>query len=280
MFLITCSVVSCSSVNKVNDVDIGADIVTDINNNEQELVTGSEKDNGGTNVCMVHSSEYHCFSSYLTDYVGDDAFMEWYESTNTSVNNTDNGCLYPEQNIYEFIRYFDIPKEVLIDLYNEYLLPYYNIDLLYGGTAQEVDQFYRSISDEQKIEEIKFSNLNELKINILLENLDVFSDNTNINSYSLIEMMYITKTPVDRVKSIITSQDRSDNSNVFYSQFDYNFDVFDEKNETDINRLIEEHSPFYLDCLLCGLTPYETKYDKQVSDNEKIFELAGIWDIE
>lgn len=268
---LVCSFGACSSVSEnMRDTTEEEIIITNENEDVIESISADEGTNGGTKVCLIHSSDYHCFSSYLTDYVGDDVFMNWFKSTDASDKNTDGGCLYPEQNIYEFIRYFDFPKEVLIELYNEYLLPNYNIDLLYNGTADENDQYYRSISDAQRVEDIKFSNLNEIKIRILLQNLDVFNSNTNINSYSLIEMMQMTKTPVDTVQNVITNSSKANDINIFSSQFDYDFSMFEAKDEENLYKLVNEHSPFYLDCIICGLTPYETRYEKQVAENKEI----------
>jgi len=55
--------------------------------------------------------------------------------------------MYPTANLYYFIREFDFPKEEFIKIYNSNPLLYYNddfnIDLLYNGTYEEADLYYR-----------------------------------------------------------------------------------------------------------------------------------------
>lgn len=237
---------------------------------QTDILTTAEvlQSNGGTNICTVHSPDYHRFSTCLADYVGYDIFMDWFESNGIPALNTSEGCLYPNANIYECIRYFNVPKDVLIELYNENSLPNYNIDLLYNGTAEEVDKYYRSIPEDQIIEEIMLTNFKKIKMNLLLNHLEIFKDNTNVDSYSLIEMMAMTDTSVDSIMKMIEDDRKSNSASIYSSHFNYNFNLFDEKNGAKTEKMIREHSPFYLDCLFCGITPYETRYEQQVAKNK------------
>lgn len=226
--------------------------------------------NGGTKVCMVHHIDYHTYDSCLTDYVGYDSFKEWFDQYSIPMEDASGGCMYPNSNIYEFIHYFDIPRDVLIKFYNEFSITDYNIELLYDGTAKENDQYYRSISDAQRIEEIKMSNFKELKYAIRLKNVDAFPEIMNYDEYSLIEMMLITDTPLDFIYDRIERTKKKHGDSIYGSQYEYDFSVFNEKSRAKLEKDINEHSAFYLDCIFCGVTPYETRYERQVSLNNVV----------
>lgn len=284
MVLVVFSLSACSSIVQ-EPIDAQKDIDTvqnaDVEHNTTGNVTPGASEtqsveientqvNGGTQVCAVHHIDYHTYDSYLTDYVGYDSFREWFTQYSIPVEDASGGCLYPKSNIYEFIHHFDISKDVLIKLYNEFSITDYNIELLYDGTAEENDQYYRSISDAQRIEEIKMSNFKELKVAIRLNNIDAFPEIMNYDEYSLIEMMLITDTPLDFIYDRIERTKKKHGDSIYGSQYEYDFSVFNEKNRAKLEKDINEHSAFYLDCIFCGVTPYETKYEKQISENEKL----------
>lgn len=270
----------------VETVQNPIDTQTDINSLEQNdsennasndsetesSVVENPQVNGGNNVCTVHHIDYHTYNSCLANYVGYDSFREWFDQYSVPVEASPNGCIYPNSNIYEFIHYFDIPQDVLIKFYNEFLLPDYNIDLLYNGTAEDVDQYYRSVSDARRIEEIKISNFQELKFAIRLNNIDAFPEKMNCAEYSLIEMMLMTDTPVEFIYDRIERTRKKHGDSIYGSQYEYDFSLLNEKNRSELEKKINEHSAFYLDCIFCGITPYESRYEKQETET-KIFDI-------
>ena len=44
------------------------------------------------------------------------------------------------------------------------------------------------------------------------------------------------------------------------------FDAVESLTADERKELLSEHSAFYQDCVLLGITPYETPYEKQVAD--------------
>ena len=273
------SLSACSST--VQDpIDTQTDINSvEQNNSENNASNDSETEdpvvenpqvNGGTTVCTAHHVDYHTYNSCLTDYVGNDLFWEWFNKNSVPVKDSRNGCIYPNSNIYEFIHYFDIPQDVLVKFYNEFSIPDYNIELLYNGTAEDVDHYYSSISDAQRIEEIKASNFKELKMAIRLNNIDAFPEVMNYGEYSLIEMMLMTDTPVEFIYDRIERTRKKHSDSIYRSQYEYDFSLLNEKNRSDLEKEANQHSAFYMDCIFCGVTPYETRYEKQVSENKVI----------
>lgn len=101
---------------------------------------------GGGGTC-VHSDtlrdSYHCFPNGLEEYVGIEKTQQWGEVYIASVEDDPDACRFP--NIYDYIHDFDIPREVFETYYENstsYYLGDYDIDLLYNGTAEEVENYY------------------------------------------------------------------------------------------------------------------------------------------
>lgn len=291
---VICWLLACSStVQDPIDTQIDIDTVQDpvstqtninsVGQNNSESITSNDSEiespvfenpqvNGGTTVCTVHHVDYHTYDSCLTDYVGNELFWEWFNKYSIPAEDPHDGCMYPTSNIYEFIHYFNISQDVLIKFYNEFLIQDYNIELLYNGTAEDVDQYYRSVSDARRIEEIKISNFRELKFAIRLNNIDAFPEIMNYGEYSLIEMMLMTDTPVEFIYDRIERTKKAHGDSVYGSQFEYDFRLLNEKNRSELEKEINEHSAFYLDCIFCGVIPYESRYEKQEAET-KIFDM-------
>ena len=125
---------------------------------------------------MVHGYGYHTFPGRLTEYVGEDRFDEWFEEVGKDYVHTTTDCPCKSSNLYEFIRYFNVPKEATINAYNENTRYYYlctlNIDLLYDGTAEENDQFYREVFNDSA-ERYRKINFYSMKGTLLQRNKDL-----------------------------------------------------------------------------------------------------------
>ena len=104
--------------------------------------------------CPIHSFDYHTYPGALIDYVGQDAFDAWCDPYQTP---DENGCY--TNNIYKFIKDFDIPYEVFAEWY--YGIEYYSSDhapaLLYGDDIAAVEQYYsRSAEIERETSKSTF----------------------------------------------------------------------------------------------------------------------------
>ena len=181
---------SCSN-DKVNNclTEENTNVVSDSDESISEEKTTNNA-NGGTDVCYYHKLDFHFFNQPLIDYVGKEAFYSWMEKTEKI--KSEDGCRYPECQLYNCIRYFSIPKEIIVELYNS---SYQDIcvDLLYGEDEEAVDLYYRLPIDEGRREaQEKFEQFYYMKGNFVLKYWDRFSEipgwgnNTHIFEYSMV----------------------------------------------------------------------------------------------
>ena len=107
----------------------------------------------------VHSvygmeSSYHDLLYDYVEYVGRENFDKWLEEAfkiSESINSPD--CKFSYCNIYNFIKDFNIPREVFEDIYNKsvaYYLRDYNIDILYCGDINKIEEYYRTGETRQE----------------------------------------------------------------------------------------------------------------------------------
>ncbi len=76
--------------------------------NESESTT---ENTGNEDWCMVHNMMYHSFSPDLVNYVGQENFENWIRNGDAS-----DTC---GVNIVSMVQYFNIPKEYMLNLYDE-----------------------------------------------------------------------------------------------------------------------------------------------------------------
>lgn len=139
---------------------------------------------GGIIECE-HTISYHSISYTLIDYVGNEEFDKWTDSQN-----------YESTNIVNFIRDFNIPKEVFIEYYNETINYYthdYDIDLIYSDDDEAIEEYFR---DKEASEErlAKKSNLFELKSWICY---DAGIENINYRKVSVKELVELAGRSAD-----------------------------------------------------------------------------------
>lgn len=93
----------------------------------------------------ILESSFHSIPSALSDYVGSDKFSEWYNSTQAE-DVSDPGISCGRYcNIKNFIRDFQLPREVFERFLTNENAAYqcdYDLDILYGGTDAEIDEYY------------------------------------------------------------------------------------------------------------------------------------------
>ncbi len=117
--------------------------------------------------CYIHSFEFHSYSMDLINYVGNDEFMSWVERCDSKAPEIE-GCPF-YCNIYNFIKEFDVPREVLETAYYgtaEFYFSDYNIDILYDTDEDTVNHYYMSSVDREEERE-KYSSLGEIKFGIV-----------------------------------------------------------------------------------------------------------------
>lgn len=85
---------------------------------------------------VVLDDSYHSIDGTLIEYVGTDAFDAWVQKKEAEPTGS---CTYSHINIVDFVHDFDFPRAVFEELNNNVLsLDYdYNLDAIYGGTAEE-----------------------------------------------------------------------------------------------------------------------------------------------
>ncbi|MGN1408804.1 MAG: hypothetical protein ACI4XJ_01375 [Eubacteriales bacterium] len=84
----------------------------------------------------THITSYHLFIASLIDYVGIEEFEQWLDAQN-----------HEEKNIVNFVRYFNIPKEVFEEHYNyttNYYTHDYDIDIIYSENEKAIEEYFRA----------------------------------------------------------------------------------------------------------------------------------------
>lgn len=241
----------------------------DIENTLDSIVAA----NSDANPCMVHKIEFHSYPWNMIEYVGEENFYKWVEKAESVVNGNNNECRFPNANIYEFIKYFNYPKDVFIEQFNTdpWVSGDYNIDLLYSDDIDAIEKYYR-YDESKEIERIKQSNFNLIKMNIILENSDKIGDEINWKNTSLVKLIKLAGLDISAVKQQATkSNELMSPDSKYQTKYNYNFNIISTKSADEIDKMIYEYTPFYLDCLICGEIPYDTPYDKQVAENKELF---------
>lgn len=215
--------------------------------------------------CYVHGMAYHSYPSALTDALDRDAFNAWHEESQWHTR--ENGCPFPQSNIYEFIHHFNIPKSRFVELYNERTIDDdYPIDLLYGGTAEAVDAYYRTSDPEKELESIKWANLRELKMHINAYIRDELHIQMKTSHCSLAELMYMAGIKAEELSSYYSKGHAVSPENRYDTIFDYDPAAVGYTTDASFEKVLARYTAYYLDCAICGLTPYDTPYDRQVSE--------------
>lgn len=103
---------------------------------------------GGTQFCRIHHIDFHSTPLNVINYIGRERFDEWCipNSVPAEVADLNSECLYPNYHIYSLVKYFDISREELEELYFGSIGAYYhsvwNIELIYSGTAEEYAKYF------------------------------------------------------------------------------------------------------------------------------------------
>lgn len=244
------------------------DVTSETNDsNTADTTENTYSANGGTSgICTVHAESYHSFPYELTEYVGSEKFDAWNEADNiASIGYDDRGCMW-KGDIFDFIHEFDIPKDVFIKWYNEtnsYYVYDYDIDLLYEGTAEENEEYYRNHEDRQENIMRPRSCFSTIKSVAYNRNKDAiinkYGKDRYITTMSLIDIIYTCNIPREDFEALTKEADQK-----LYGapQYDYNLDLVYNEREY-VEQLMKEHSIFYMDLLFCGEEPREQAYPEK-----------------
>lgn len=219
---------------------------------------------GGDGHCRVHRGEYHDFPAYITERLEEQGkdFYTWVLDAEERSADVDSDCPYTCATIYEFVKYFDIPKEIWIEYYNiPAVRVYLNIDLLYDGSAEDNDKYYRSTSldEEDLMEYEKWTKFKEMKHTVM----QMSKAEGKTTGWSLVQLAH--SAGLSDWSKVLPVQDYKESS----TEFIYDPDALSVLPEKSIEEIIEKYTPFYLDCLVCGVTPYNTPYERQVALNRE-----------
>ncbi len=138
--LALCSLTSCSEETITTDSTVVENIVA---NDMEGAIGGSVPDTEFT-------SSFYMLSGKLSNIIDTDKLPDWEEAVKSvEIPKGEDPFIY--ENIYEFIRFFDVSRDAFEDLYystNLYYLYDYDFDLLYGNDKEKVYAYYRTEQDD------------------------------------------------------------------------------------------------------------------------------------
>lgn len=232
------------------------EITTDVTSNMETPTDTSDEDKpmGGTQICLIHGHEWHAFPSVLTEYIGDEAFMEWFDSN--KYINTKTECAYPDGSLYEVVREFNIPKEIFEELYYGeggcYYTYVWNIDLIYSDDEKAADEYYRD-KDRLSILASKKCSFGVMKGVLINDNIEKYKDEFKTDRLttrvSLHEIVILLDLPEEKLRTYDRSSDFEKKNGLVYD-YDYSA-IYNE--DGSIKPLDESLSGIEQDALFCGI---------------------------
>ena len=231
---------------ETNDVRPDSDTV----NQETEI----NEIGGGDVLCPVHNVAYHAYPNFLISYIEEERFMEW--ANEVSITRDNEGC-YPDGNILICVEYFDVPDDVILEIYkNDYVNSDWNIEALldHDAEALEEDARNKASSEEYQIYSEKMRNEISLKyelFDIMKSKNDIKTANyfnkitENGTTYPVYEVTFsnmvtntsLTKADLNDALDRITQTDTATDK---FHYFEYNFDLLFDTDTTVMATDIEE----------------------------------------
>lgn len=103
---------------------------------------------GGIVECPIHSIDYHSIDSAFIEYVGEEAFSAWIDAQTDKLGTGE--CLFG-YGFPDFLEAFSISEEVYKELYEDafayYMYDHPDAELMYHGTKEEIEAWYRKGED-------------------------------------------------------------------------------------------------------------------------------------
>ncbi len=200
---------------------------------------------GGYTPCPVHHQTYHDIPMSLIKYIGEDEFFKWTELEEKE--ELPDGCS-DNKTIYDCIRYFNVPREVLEKIYYDWswYTGVWNLDALCEKEKSPSDEFYRNSIEFDTII-LKRNALMDLKQIIARDNWDewtsLYGNTVPTPQHSvkyLVELFDIPKEKLEEYTSKVKAEDT----------YKYDVDVLYSLVNGDIK--IDNPTPIKEDALFCG----------------------------
>lgn len=301
--LLICSLISCNTQIKENDTtdnqttddpniekivetDMTDDQTADAPNIEviEEIdITGDQTADdpniGGSIPDTEFRDSFILLSDTLSHIIDVDKLPEWENAIQEVVDSgIEDPYLY--DNIYEFIRFFEIPREEFEELYystNLYYMYDYDFDLLYSDDVDKVYEYYKKENDDFTKRNTEFSIKQDIKNYVGFEEFNnwlqaektiKFNDYYDV-SWSIAEAIYEFDIPRESIEEILNGY-MSDENGVIITEvyadgseipisgntlmYEYDLDMVYDDNSEIAELLISE--------------PQSTASELQVSDTE------------
>ncbi len=253
--------------------------------------------------CSSHRRLYHSYPGFLEEYVGKGAFDRWideesYGRVDPTRGFAEDECGLPYANIYEFVRYFSIPKSIFVNGINSqrYLVDDdYDIDLLFNGSAEDNEKEYNVGSydngagalvpnEPRDWKKMNFTNIKGYVETMMGGSLPAVNGVSGMDriiqeDMSLPELVYYLGLTREEFETIIREhKERYDDEN-WKDHYDYDIGlIYDRPDE--LLKLANEHTGLYVDLLFCGLEPREYWYDTPIAPedyNAWVYFEDGSW---
>jgi|GEM_PF-2591008 len=182
---------------------------------------------------------------YLEEQGRTDEYNQWQEDMKEKgFEENDRVCTYKYINIYDCMKYFNIPQDFFEDWYTDgpYVSCDFDIDLLYNGTREEVFEYYYDIEARYITRKQKGSDFNfKVHMIIVMDMLDQFS--IAANTFSIPEFIYASGMTKEQFYAAGEQAKRRNNATMIS---EYNIDDVYENREY-YEGLIGTMKPYYID---------------------------------
>lgn len=231
--IICFSLVSCNSENTDKIINENNEIYGETDEQNISDTQDIQCNIGGTSECPVHGpSDYHFVSSFLIQYVGQEKYDAWCETLDLK-NYEDNGCTHAFQ-LMEFIEYFDISKEFLIEHYytDGYYSYAWDIDVVSNRDREAWDRFSRNhIENYDKMTKLGTEGLFKDALYAYIKDSHpefykkyYIEDRSNTLDWSIPQLVYETEMSIETLREIYQESTYSKLLEETLMRFDYNFE--------------------------------------------------------
>ncbi len=204
---------------------------------------------GGNHLCQIHCEDYHIFPELLNYCLTEEQREEWYRIAPYTPIDDISYCV-PEKNIKACIDYFDIPKELMEEAFeNAWGYCTHNIDLLYSDDQDAIDAYYKDRLSRDATS-LKQNRLIYLKSNL-------------IKKYYGLSTTEILKKPYDQQTDL--DKELSNVKQVSLMRIIQLFQISRDDLEEMITKSME-HLPAYYD-YYNGKSVYNFRFDLIYNDN-------------
>lgn len=207
---------------------------------------------GSWPICMYHHDSYHSYTKELIDIVGEEAFRAWIEPIEQNweyIPYTETECPFPDSNIVEFIKYFKITDEQLIEAYKADIYGLqWDIKALIDGDYETFEKHAVEINKTKSYKKLQNEYLIKLS---LIQKIGALKDDRSVEYYNSItdNGRYM---PVDKVTILelventsLTREDIQDCLNIVSDRYEYDVSLLFENREEYKRMISELDIPYY-----------------------------------